>query len=270
MSRALTMALGLTLVMSLAAAPVPAEDDTELIGPSTFWQDPSGNGCTLGFILERYVPSSDGSDRPTGDLYALTAAHCFEDARAGEPTIWEPGTGPGVIVREETVGHALYAFRQPNFTEDVALVDLTVADDRVTPAVCYWGGPTELRATRPEGGDTLLLSGAGSNLRPRQVIASERQDEAVRYDGPQLNGDSGGPVLDEAGRALGIVSFGGVDFRASKLSTEGATPVAEALEHVRAATNLDLRLVTAPRAERDYPRDVSDVPCAVKNPLAVP
>jgi hypothetical protein len=261
-------AIGAVLVAALllAAAPSAAEgidapstlavvDGHEPeVRPGYLFVDSDGGGCTVGFLLREV----DAVGTPTGAHWALAAGHCFRFS--GTSKHWGPGEGPVVSVRNHVVGDAVYAHVDWRGGIDVAAIRLRVGPQHLTPSVCFWGGPTELRETPVNEGETLLLVGRGNYVHPREMTATVQRPQWVTYRGRHGGGDSGSPVLDESGAALGIHALGG--FAYPELSTGAAARLPDMLALLEEQLDTHLELMTAPREDVRWPEDVLDEPCA--------
>lgn len=182
-------------------------------------------GCTMNFVF------TDGTD-----LYMGTAGHCVSGVGdrvriAGEGTV-------GTVVVEEL---------------DWALVRLDDdLHDRVDPQMCYWGGPTDLVTGDPGPGTLLkqyghgILLGWTSPTRPRGGVATKWTEWTVDYNGPQVWGDSGSPVITADGGAAGSVSSIGPSLNGGLLT---AQRISKGIEVSEQALGTDLSLVTAPLAD---------------------
>lgn len=256
------MFLRFTLVLALLAFTPQVGDgaDAPVLQPGSFFQTAAGTGCTVGFLLDEL--DDQGTD--TGVNWFLTAGHCFL-GETGSMT-WIDGDGPAAFAQEEQVGTAVHAARDWLSGVDVAAVRLTLTDEQVVPSVCYWGGPTAIAANDPDEGDTLLMTGRGAPVRPREVAATADQQMWIQYRGHQAGGDSGAPILTEDGQALGIHALGGLHL--PDLSTGSASKLPNMLALVEEAVGVDLELSTAARHDTSWPADLLDHDCS--NNLAVP
>lgn len=181
------------------------------VGPGTFISVDSGGGCTLGFVLR-------GSD---GATYVETAGHCAVPIGSGA-RVWRPGLGPAVRLSSpygevsgssgsQLVGRVVYAVREPN---DVDEVDFAVIrfEKGIKPytSVPHYGGPTGLNVATTTQPQLLNLFGRppalGDTIPARPLLAHGlAHPEHAFATGIAAPGDSGGPVLDEQGRAVGVL-----------------------------------------------------------------
>jgi hypothetical protein len=216
--------------------------------------DAGAGMCTLNFMFTD----------PTGQRYMGTAGHCLlatsplggEDG--GEVT-FAPGEGPEVLDgRGQRIGEFAYAVLQD--PKDFALIRL---DEGVqaNPQVCGFGGPTGLNDETSGGLSPTVLSnfgnplGLGTGVTAKTFVAlGMPSDDHVFATGLVLPGDSGGPVLDTAGRAVGVVVSTGLHTGDELLSLEGLdvglvgiTRIVPQLERAEAVMGTDLDLVEAPR-----------------------
>ncbi len=213
-----------------------------------------GGMCSLNFMFTD----------PSGQRYMGTAGHCLlatspvGGADGGEVT-FAPGEGPEVRdMSGQRIGEFAYAVLQD--PKDFALVRL---DDGVdaNPQVCAFGGPTGLNDENSGSLSPTVLSsfgnplGLGTGVTAKTFVAlGMPSDDHVFATGLVLPGDSGGPVLDSAGRAVGVVVSTGLHTGDELLSLEGVdvglvgiTRIVPQLERAEAVMGTDLDLVEAPR-----------------------
>lgn len=184
----------------------------------------SPSGCTMNFVF------TDGTE-----LYIGTAGHCVN------------GVGDNVrVAGEGSIGRVVVQ------ELDWALVE--VYDDkrhRVDPSVCYWGGPTGLVTGDPGPGVPLKQYGHGVVIgwtavsRPRGGVATHWSEYSVKFNGPQVFGDSGSPVITADGLAAGSTSAITPPVNGGIIS---AQRISKGLEVSEEALGKDLELVTAPLA----------------------
>lgn len=213
-----------------------------------------GGVCSLNFMF-----TDDAGDR-----YMGTAGHCILATSAlgqqdnGEVS-FAPGDGPEARDGEgNRIGDFVYAVQQDPM--DFALILL---DDGVeaSPQVCSFGGPTGINDSRPGLLEPTVLSnygnplGLGTGITAKSFVALGMPDpDHVFATGVVLPGDSGGPVVDEQGRAVGVVVSTGLHLGESLLPLEGLdiglvgiTRLTPQLERAEEVLDTDLDLVTAPR-----------------------
>ena len=213
-----------------------------------------GGACSLNFMFT--------DDR--GDRFMGTAGHCilatsaFGQQDNGEVS-FAPGDGPEARDGEgNRIGDFVYAVQQD--PRDFALILL---DDGVeaSPQVCSFGGPTGVNDSQPGLLEPTILSnygnplGLGSGITAKSFVAFGMPDpDHLFATGVVLPGDSGGPVLDEQGRAVGVVVSTGLHLSESLLNLEGLdvglvgiTRLTPQLERAEEVLGTDLELVTAPR-----------------------
>lgn len=154
-------------------------------------------GCTLNFVF-------DGEGALAGRVFIGTAGHCVD--AVGERA-WTGATG--------SFGTVVY-FADDDENLDFALIEVDEAKHRYVSAEVrgHAGEPTGwTESSDTQAGDLVKFSGHGLVYGWTETTREGRMgvlvnDDAREYgvEGPILWGDSGGPVLTEDGRALGIVS----------------------------------------------------------------
>lgn len=195
--------------------------------------------CTFGFLFQ-------GSDRRR---YASTAGHCaFSPDPATDTTkVWKPGTGP--VVKDaagKQVGRYVYATVRGQF-QDFALIRLDpgVASN---PQMCHFGGPTKL-TTEIHNRDVLVHHyGQGTGLqdvpaRTGDMFFGLYRPDYVYFYGASTGGDSGAPVVDDTGAAVGLVTELTTPFTGNVGVNRPAPHLAAAAKALRLKT---LTLLTAP------------------------
>ncbi|HEV2808819.1 MAG TPA: trypsin-like peptidase domain-containing protein [Acidimicrobiales bacterium] len=208
----------------------------------------SGTGsCTLNFLFK-------GSD---GGRYMGTAGHCAFSSLPISQDIGErvfaAGEGPEALDADgNRIGTFAYAVQQQ--PKDFGLIRLD-DDVDVSPVVAQFGGPTGVNdeissdVTRLSlFGNPLGIGGPLAIGRPLLAVDGLRDPDTVAATGLALPGDSGGPVLDEQGRAVGVLSAIGL----GAVETSGPGPLlitrlSPQLEQAERAMGIDLTLQTAPR-----------------------
>lgn len=207
-------------------------------------------GCTMNFIYED----------PGGTLYTGAAGHCYDEA--GVPARTDGG---------EPFGTVVYRIDQElDGPLDVALIEIDAAwHDRIDPAVRHWGGPVGTAA--PLSGSTTLHYGHGIGpgnaepTRPRTGVILKDEPSGPRVQiFPFSFGDSGGPILDGDGRAVGIL--GEVVIGGSRIADiHWETPMPVMLDHL-ADEGWDLSVVTAPLNQDVVDRRVAQLEHCLGSP----
>lgn len=258
----LFMALGLMVgSVSMAASVVPdwspAAEATIHPGVQTHT---AGIQCTANFVFY----DSDS-------VYLGQSAHCsgfnFGEANNGCSTAVLPLGTPVDIQGASQLGTIVYnswltmqqvAERNSSAcaANDFALVRLHPDDhDAVNPSLPVWGGPTAPRGGSSFGDKVYAygnssLRGGISALSPKYGINTttlrRRVDDALGWGSdtgrwryhvylvtPGIFGDSGSPVLDARGRALGVLNTISLD------GTSGISDLSKMVEYMKAKTNLD-------------------------------
>lgn len=163
--------------------------------------------CTLGFLFK-------GSD---GAAYMSTAGHCLFGDDQSAPKTWKPGAGPAVTTSQGQIGRFVFAEDRPSpETDDDYDFALIRLDKGVkgSAEIRSLGMPTGINSDRGNSPIKIRTYGhsAFSAVSPaRDLLApNSRHQDHVYAHGPLLFGDSGGPVVDADGRAVGTVLGGGV------------------------------------------------------------
>ena len=162
--------------------------------------------CTLGFLFA-------GSD---GVAYMSTAGHCLFGEAQGRPRTWKPGRGPAVTTAEGQIGRLVFAEdRESTETSDDYDFALIRLDKGVQPSaeIRGIGTPTGMNSERGTSPVTLRLYGHsvfGTVSPEREILApNTRHQDHVYAHGAVFQGDSGAPVVDAEGRAVGTLLGGG-------------------------------------------------------------
>ena len=223
------------------------------VRPGAIVQTESGV-CTLNFMF-----TDDAANR-----YMGTAGHCVlatspVGGQDNGEVSFAPGDGPeardGLGNR---IGDFVYAIQQD--PKDFALILL---DDGVdaSPQVCSFGGPTGLNDSRPTLIEPTVLSsfgnplGLGTGITAKSFVALGMPSaDHVFATGLVLPGDSGGPVVDGQGQAVGTVVSTGLHLGDSLVSLQGLdvglvgiTRLGPQLARAGDVIGANLELVTAPR-----------------------
>ncbi|HWH30930.1 MAG TPA: trypsin-like peptidase domain-containing protein [Mycobacteriales bacterium] len=252
------LAVAGTAVPSSAAAGSPtwAPVDSASVRPGVPVQTSSG-GCTTNFVFyERFV---DASGRVRFDVLMGLAAHCFSlggstqtnacttpSRPLGSHARVEGAAYPAILVYSSWITAQQAGERNANVcaTNDFALVRLDPRDHRrVNPSVLAWGGPHGIRTGATAAGEKVYSYGS-SSLRLGLTPTSPKRGVAVgtSHGGwnhqvytatPGIPGDSGSAVLDQRGRALGVL----VTLQAAPLAaSNGITDLGHALAYANGKT----------------------------------
>ena len=170
------------------------------------------SACTLNFAFK-------GVDRAGRvSRYIGTAGHCAlptdnpADHSAGERR-WANGTGPiAYDGAGNRIGRVSYAILEGDY--DFALIRVANGVP-LSPRMCTFGGPTGINSSRTTETTYLEHHGQGSGydltVPGRTSVADGMPNRFhVFANGPSSPGDSGGPVISQDGRAVGVIVTGGV------------------------------------------------------------
>lgn len=215
----------------------------------------SDNGsCTLNFLFT-------GDD---GDRYIGTAGHCLLATlpigqNNGEQAFAE-GEGPEARDGDGSrIGEFAYAIQEQ--PKDFALIRLDPTVD-AGAQVPLFGGPTGVNDELTSGLSPTVLNNFGNSLGIGGPLANGKSflalgmpdPDVVAATGVALPGDSGGPVLDEQGRAVGVLVNVGPQLSDALLSLEsldvgliGITRLTPQVEQAERVMSVDLTLETAPQ-----------------------
>lgn len=209
--------------------------------------------CTLNFVFT-------GSD---GERYMGTAGHCILSTlpinqNIGEETFAE-SEGPEARDAEgNRIGEFAYAIQEA--PRDFGLIRLD-DDVEASPQVAQFGGPTGVNdeiTTEPTllslFGNPLGIGGPLASGRTLVAIGGLPDPDSVAATGVSVQGDSGGPVLDQQGRAVGVLVTGGPQLTDALLRLEaldtgiiGISRLTPQLEQAERALGVDMTLQTAPQ-----------------------
>lgn len=196
--------------------------------------------CSFGFLFQ-------GSDRRR---YAVTAGHCAfspdPDTTTGRTQTWRAGAGPVVQDKDgKPVGRFVYATMQGQF-QDFALIRLEPGI-RSYPQMCHFGGPTSL-TTEIHNRDVQVHhygQGTGADYVPArtgEAFYGLYKADYIYFYGVALEGDSGSPVIDETGAAVGLIT----DLTTPLTGNVGVNRLAGHLANASKALKIKLTLLTAP------------------------
>ncbi|MDX6199449.1 MAG: hypothetical protein QOJ79_2600 [Actinomycetota bacterium] len=225
---ALALAAGIAAAADASAKPAPRRAAISWAPAATATVHPGvqtytdGAQCTANFVY------TDGTS-----VYLGQAAHCSSQGAANETdgcttkTLPE-GTAvevdgasrPGVMVYNSWARMQATPEKEDADTcayNDLALIKLDAADvAKTNPSVPDFGGPTGVRATELQIGDTVESYG-NSSLRFGLTPFSPKYGRSVGDDSggwnhtvytasPGIPGDSGSGFLDDSGKAFGVLS----------------------------------------------------------------
>lgn len=162
-----------------------------------------GNGgtCTANFVFS-------GSD---GLNYLGTAGHCTlaKSNISGDAGEFQDAPGAGAVVKDRNnrvIGRVAYAIQKGQ--KDFALIRLGsgITFDKALP---HWGAVSGINTSTPSGRTELRWvgngDGVGNVLYARSGYATSiSSPDYVAGIGVIAPGDSGGPVIDALGRAIGV------------------------------------------------------------------
>lgn len=158
--------------------------------------------CTAGFLFV-------GSDRRR---YLATAGHCayHPDPTTDRTDVWKAGAGPVAKDADgKQIGRFAYASMVGDWT-DFALIRL---DNGVvsSPEMCHFGGPTGIAADVHTRDMLVRHYGHGTGMqylpaRTGEMFWGLYRTDYVFFYGAASTGDSGGPVTDKDGNAIGLIT----------------------------------------------------------------
>lgn len=239
----------------VTAAPPAGVGACPGVRPGGFLYSPERGGlCTYNFLF-------DGSD---GRRYIGTAGHCILGTGAtvadvGEKS-WGAGQGPiansapepGLPVSgDERVGEFAYAVLE--YPKDFALIRIDPGVE-ANPEMCHFGGPTGINDDLTFDPVVLHYFGGGLGLGAlvpaRTALATSMPDpDEVLAAGPAVQGDSGAGVISDDGRAVGVLTNLGAQFRLHGEGAEtgpiGITRIGPQIARAEEVLGLTLTLVTA-------------------------
>jgi hypothetical protein len=196
--------------------------------------------CSFAFVFT-------GSDRRR---YVATAGHCaFDpdpDRTTGRTQSWRPGSGPEVTDENgHRIGRFAYATLVGQF-RDFALIRLDPGV-KVDPQMCHFGGPTGLNTTVANADLLVHHYGQGVGFdyvpaRTGEMFFGLYRPDYVYFYGAGSVGDSGAPVTDEDGNAIGVIT----DLTTPFTGNLGVNRLAQHLADAERALRIRLTLQTAP------------------------
>jgi hypothetical protein len=220
---------------------------------------PTGTFCTFGFVFASRdgAPSHGIAD---GSVYIATAGHCsypfvVVDDDDDREDHWSNYNGPLFFAFDANgdlypIGTAAYAVKTG--TKDITFIRL-FADVEYDAQVCHFGGPTALADDGIDASPTVLHHYGqgvvvGNTLPGRTALAFSGLDnpEYIYALGLALPGDSGSPVIDDGGRAIGQVGDIIVSGDPFSPGTFSVNRLAREIERAREVLRFRLHLVPAP------------------------
>lgn len=211
------------------------------VRPGALLETPTGF-CTMNF----------GFRGRKGARYIGTAGHCIISEETGGEQTWR-GKKRGPIAKDsegKPIGRFAYGILELEGEKDFALIKL-FKSTKLSPSVCFFGGPTTINRSTTTRTTALSLFGNGLLLGEvvpaRTFIANGLPDpDFVSAIGAALPGDSGGPVTDEQGRAVGVLVSFGAFLGGSDSGVIGITRVGPQVDRARQQLRLKrLQLLTA-------------------------
>ncbi len=232
-----------------AATPVGVATSCPGVRPGALVEVPkSADGdvlCTLNFVfVDKYK-----------NYYIGTAGHCILGGGSAAAPVnakktWLSGIGPVALdSRGKKIGNFVFAIE--NDAYDFALIRLTV---KANPQMCHFGGPTGKNDSKTTGAVVLHLFGNGIGLGdvlPARsgVTSGTPERDWVAAILPIINGDSGGPVTSDDGKAVGWVVATGYGFDLGKVPPHAGFAIIERissnLAQAASALHTSFSLVTA-------------------------
>lgn len=206
------------------------------VRPGAQVRTPRGS-CTFNFVF-------DGSD---GRRYIGTAGHCI--LSSGGERIWSADNGP--VARDSTnarIGEFAYAALVS--PKDFALIRLDEGVE-ANPAMCHFGGPTEINDDLVYQPTVLHHFGQGlvygDTVPGRTHLATKiTNPNSVFANGLAIFGDSGSGVISGDGRAIGVLVTGGVHmYDVTSTSLIGITRIAPQVARAEQQLGISLTLATA-------------------------
>lgn len=174
------------------------------VRPGALLEVPEGF-CTMNFLFQGRKKAR----------YIATAGHCVINEQTGGERVFAKGKGPIAKDGEgKPIGRFAYGNLELDGDGDFALVKL-FKSVKANPQMCHFGGPVSINRSTSPNSTQLSLYGNGTVigevLPARTLIGSGfRNPGHLNAVGAALPGDSGGPVTDGTGRAVGVLVVGGV------------------------------------------------------------
>ena len=233
----------LALAVALAA-PAVAIADCPGVRPGALVETPVGF-CTMNFAFRGRH----------GARYIGTAGHCILPESEGGEQVWGKRGPKAKDDDGQVIGRFAYAILRVNGEKDFGLIRLGRG---ISPAasICRFGGPTGVNTEISSRTQTLNYYGNGTvvgELLPARALLALGlpNPDHVFATGVATPGDSGAPVMDRSGRAVGVlvsggVLLGGTSGGGSDNGTVGVTRIGPQVLRARKKLGDRLRLLTAP------------------------
>lgn len=221
--------------------------------------------CTLNVLFT----SPDGSS-----IYAGSAAHCHAGKAIGAMVSLGgiPNAGRLVYCAWGTEIHGpgqaacptLPTSTNQTFSNDFSLLEIKPSlIDEVNPKVPFWGGPTGMSEPLERGDRALIfgnssLADAGRGWVPGPidaipaVVNHQTNRTVVLETVGTIPGDSGGPALDEEGRALGVASILATAPEEGRPYEVWYAYLPFVVQFMEERTDLEVELLTAPLEDPPY------------------
>jgi hypothetical protein len=235
------------------AEPAWAPADSAAIAPGnqTFTD---GAQCTSNFVF--YDTANN--------VYLGQAAHCSGTGGSTETNGCDSGslpngtavevegaTQPGTMVYNSWLAMQAAGETNPDACafNDFALVRLSAADAaRTNPSIPFWGGPTGVTGSVPDGEKVLSYGNSSLRLGIRELSPKEGLKVGTEGNGwshqvytvtPGIPGDSGSAFIDRDGRAFGVLSTLQI---APTVGSNGVSDVSRAVAYMESHGGPDVTL----------------------------
>ncbi len=196
-----------------------------------------------------------------GNVFLGTAAHCSstDDVRSldgclnnslplGTPVRIAGATRPGTLAYNSWIAMDERGETDPDTCRynDFALVRLDPADNvLVNPTVRFWGGPTGIVPSALDRSEVFgfgtSISRTGLTPHPKRGTLLRQsvggQTNIVLFNPPGISGDSGSGIMDQQGRAFGVLNT----FSAGR-GINGAGNLTRMLDYARSSGFTDIHM----------------------------
>jgi len=181
--------------------------------------------CTANFVFydsagHVYLGQAAHCARPGSDQSAAGGSGCtFVSRPLGTPVTFQDSRVRGTLVYSSWLAMQRHHETDAAACKDNDFALIRVPDfarNQVNPSMPLFGGPTGLNETGTKAGDTVLGYGNSptrqevDDAKPKQAVSAGDVDNGWAHliypMNPGIPGDSGGPYVDAAGRALGSLS----------------------------------------------------------------